>query len=158
MSSRKHFPANPADSNSNQRLLTHLHSEFEKVFQRTRSTMPEFASQSEVSSQPTERVSLNLFETDKGVDIECDLSSFDGEDITVSARKNCLIIEAIFKETSDMSFYLGDPSAENFRKVIPLGFAIGRHSFRTQRRNGMLVVHVDKPTVGMGNRKETIEA
>lgn len=157
MSVRKHFRANLADSHNNHRLLAHLHSEIENILQRTRATLSERASQPEVSSQPTERVALTIFETDKGVDIECDLSSFDDEDVKVSASKDCLIIEATTKESADMHFYLGDPSAENIRKVIPLGFTIGKRAFRTQRRNGMLAVHVDKPTVGVTNRKKAIE-
>lgn len=158
MSLRKHFRANSADSHSDHSLLTHLHSEIERVFQRTRATLPMLAPQPEVSSQPTERVTLNLFETDKGVDIECDLSSFDGEDVKVSASKNCLIIEATTKDTQHMNFYLGDPTAESIRKVIPLGFTIGKHSFRTRRQNGMLAVHVDKPTVSVPSRRETSKA
>ena len=158
MSLRKHFRANTADSNSDHRLLAHLQSEIERVFQRTRATLPMRAPQPEVSSQPPERVALNIFETDKGVDIECDLSSFDGEDVKVSASKNCLIIEATTKDTQHMNFYLGDPTAESIRKVVPLGFAIGKDSFRTQCQNGMLAVHVDKPTVSVANRKVTSEA
>ena len=161
MSTRRNFPADPADLKSNHRLLVHLHSEIEKVFQRSQTTLPELASElapePDVPDQPFERVSLNLFETDKGVDIECDLSSFDGEDITVSARKDCLVIEAAAKESSKTNFYLGDPSAENFRKVIPLGFAIDNHSFRSQRRHGVLVVHVDKPTVGVAYSEDVID-
>ena len=153
MSKSKHFSVNSADLNSNHRLLAHLQSEIEKAFKRTRSIMPEPAPQSEVVNPPTSHAELNLFETDKGVDIEVDLSSFDDEDVKVSASKDCLIIEATNKEAPQMSFYLGDPTAANFRKVIPLGFHIGRHSYRTQRRNGMLAVHVDKPSVKVVNRK-----
>lgn len=158
MSFRKHFRANPADSKSNHSLLTHLHSEIKKVFHRPRAALPEQFSQHDVSKPPIERVTLNLFETDKGVDIEFDLYGFDGEDVTVSASKNCLIIEACAKETSDMNFYLGDPSVENIRKVIPLGFTIGKHAFRKQHRNGVLAVHIDKPNVRVARRKETSEA
>ena len=157
MSTRRNFPADPADLKSNHRLLAHLHSEIEKVFQRSQTILPELAPEPDAPDQPFERVSLNLFETDKGVDIECDLSSFDGEDITVSAGKDCLIIEATTKESSKMNFYLGDPSAENFRKVIPLGFAIGNQSFRSQRRHGVLVVHVDKLTVGVAYCEDVID-
>ena len=157
MSTRRNFPADPADLKSNHRLLAHLHSEIEKVFQRSHTTLPELALQPEISDQPVERVALNLFETDKGVDIECDLSNFDDEDIKVSASKDCLVIEATTKESSKMSFYLGDPTAENFRKVIPLGFTIGKHSFRSQRRSGSLVVHIDKPTVGVAYCEDVID-
>ncbi len=158
MSLQKHFRANPADPKSNHSLLTHLHSEIKKVFQRPRTTLPEKTSQPDVSKPPIERVALNLFETDKGVDIEFDLAGFDGEEVTVSASKNCLIIEACAKGTSDMNYYLGDPSVENIRKVIPLGFTIGKHAFRKQHRNGMLAVHIDKPNVGVARRKQPIEA
>ena len=157
MSKQRSFPANPADVKSNHRLLAHLHSEIDKVFQRSQTTLPELAPQSEISHQPTERVALNLFETDKGVDIECDLSGFDGEDVEVSAGKDCLVIEATTKESSQTNFYLGDPTAENFRKVIPLGFTIGKHSFRSQRRHGVLVVHVDKPSVGVAYCEDVID-
>ena len=161
MSTRKNFPADPADLKSNQRLLAHLHSEIEKVFQRSHTALPELApqlaQQPEISGQPVERVSLKLFETDKGVDIECDLSGFDSEDVKVSAGKDCLVIEATTKESSQTNFYLGDPTAENFRKVIPLGFTIGKHSFRSQRRHGVLVVHVDKPTVGVAYCEDVID-
>lgn len=158
MSLREHFRANPADSKSNHNLLAHLHSEFKKILQRPRAALPEKTLQPEVSRLPVERVALNLFETDKGVDIEFDLSGFDSEEVKVSASKNCLIIEACAKETSHMNFYLGDPTVENIRKVIPLGFSIGKHAFRKQHRNGMLAVHIDKPNVEVARRKQPVEA
>lgn len=156
MSAQKYLHTNPTRSTMNQRLFARLNSRIKRALNFSPESLPQHTPLPEVPEYDAERVALKVFETDKGIDIECDLSSFAHEDIRVAARKDCLIIEASAKESANMSFYLGNPLAEDVRQVIPLGFTIGKHSFRSQQRNGILVVHVDKPLVNVKIREEAI--
>jgi len=158
MSAQKYLLSKPVRSTMNQRLFARLNSRFKKALNFSPESLPQHTPLPEVPEYLTERVALKVFETDKGIDIECDLSSFAHEDIRVTNSKNCLIIEARAKGSANMSFYLGNPLAEDLRQVIPLDFPIGKHSFRSQQRNGILVVHVDKPAVNVKIREEAIGA
>jgi HSP20 family protein len=98
---------------------------------------------------------VEIKESDKGFSLKAEVPGMDDDDITVSLRDDCLILEGerrTDREEEDEDYYFSEFSYGSFYRTIPLGEKVNPDTVSASCKDGILTVEMDK--IEHGHRKK----
>lgn len=90
-------------------------------------------------------LNVDISETTDSYLISADVTGFSAESVNVSAWQDSLVVNMSTGHEPGQSYYLGEVEPEHYRRVIPLGFAIGDDDFYSKYNSVTLDIIVKKP-------------
>lgn len=141
-------PQTPDDPKT-EPLIAQLQDRMERVIDRlvvkplARASQPHFGEMSQVT------LPIDMIEQDDSIEISAELPGIAQTDIDISVRGSLLTIKG--KKTAghsveDTDYHLQERRFGIFKRQIPLGFIPDADAVRAHFSNGILKLHIKKPT------------